>query len=141
MVLDSYVKSIAMLHSGNNCKQQMLKIIESIIHQVDSQKAHEIDVAGNIVLGIEAMISSQEGNFRNITRNGIEVGTRKSKAITCIMDKSGNCFLTLNTIHSECEKKEDGYDLNNEQIVSQSRKPITIEKYASMAQNFELTYF
>lgn len=134
--IDTYIKSLLILHYGPLSKNHLPEIIESIDHQITNKKKRNLKIGNKTVFGIDVMLSANEGQFIN---KG-DCGVRTSEALFCILSVEGFCELALSKIESTCPKLNNKYDLENETITHQTFEPITIDKYATMKDKFEVVF-
>lgn len=132
--IDSYLKSIAFLHYGNQCGRYMSAIQQSILNQIEHQDTETYTIDEKNLAGRIAMISAHEGKFN-------DNNTRDSKALYYMMDIDGNDYLLMSHIHSSCSKVNGKYDLDKEEILSQTFSFITIADYSKINNEFQMEYF
>lgn len=134
--IDTYIKSLLILHYGPLSKNHLPEIIESIDHQITDKKKKNLKIGNKKVFGIDVMLSANEGQF--IDKG--DYGVRTSEALFCILSVEGVCELALSKIESTCPKLNNKYDLENEIITHQTFEPITIDRYATMKNKFEVVF-
>ena len=134
--IDTYIKSLLILHYGPLSKKYSPEILDSIDHQITDKKKRNLTIGNKTVFGVDVMLSAHEGQFVDKGNYGV----RTSEALFCILSVEGFCELALSTIESTCTKLDNKYDLENETITHQTFEPITIDKYATMKNKFEIVF-